>query len=150
MARLIIRIAKADDHPAMVRTYRSARLASPCWAHLPPATASDFFQETEGESLWVAESPNKEVVGFVSVWLPESFVHHLYVEPSLQRHGIGRALLSHIHALGLPKPLTLKCLEANHPALAFYTKQGWKMTSRGLSEQGEFVLMESGTPSGQS
>ncbi len=141
MVKLLIRPAQAGDLPAMARTYRSARLVCCCWAPLPPASLSDLLDETEGETIWVAESPNHEVIGFISVTLAESFIHHLYVEPSLQRHGIGRALLAQIHGLGLPQPLTLKCLASNQTALAFYTKEGWKERSRDVADEGEFILL---------
>ena len=62
--------------------------------------AAVLAAETEGETLFVAEDESGDVVGFVSLYRPESFVHHLYVEPHLRNRGIGRALLDHAVAIG--------------------------------------------------
>ena len=38
--------------------------------------------ETADETLFVADDERDEVIGFVSIYLPQSFVHHLYVDPA--------------------------------------------------------------------
>src|SRR5436190_19747943 len=68
--------------------------------------------ETVGETLFVAEDGSGDVVGFVSLYRPESFVHHLYVEPGLRNRGIGRALLDHAVATA-GGSASLKCQLGN-------------------------------------
>ena len=112
-------------------------LASP----INPAVfnASDFDKATRGERLFVAET-DSEIVGFVSVWEPENFIHHLYVLPEYQGRGVG-TLLHHAAVQVLAKPVELKCLSHNKRALSFYRKLGWKTVGSGVDADGEYLLL---------
>jgi GNAT superfamily N-acetyltransferase len=107
-----------------------------------PATVrghASFSQDTEGEAILVAVGDNDDPEGFISVWEPDRFIHHLYVRQDARRKGVGSALL---HALELPRPWRLKCLRANSDATAFYRTQGWIEVSSGVSEEGPFTVLE--------
>lgn len=80
-------------------------------------------------------------MGLVGVWEPESYIHHLYVDARFQRQGVGTALLDALEG-GLPKPWRLKCVQANHQALAFYQASGFKAIEAGQGRHGAYVLME--------
>ena len=41
----------------------------------------DYKKSTEGEKVFVAER-NKQVVGFISIWEADSFIHNLFVDPN--------------------------------------------------------------------
>jgi ribosomal protein S18 acetylase RimI-like enzyme len=100
-----------------------------------------FAKETEEERILVAEVPGA-LVGFVSLYEPQSFVHHLYVDPAFQGRGIGRALLS--RAVGLAGgQASLKCQTRNAGALAFYRSLGWIEIAAGQGEFGPWVAMRS-------
>src|SRR3954463_10317430 len=71
-------------------------------------TLFTFDNVTQGEMILVAKSSNY-IVGFVSAWQPDNFIHNLYVDTNYQNKGIGIQLLNAI-ALRLSYPLTLKCL----------------------------------------
>jgi len=86
-------------------------------------TRKQFEAETEGETILVAEE-NDGVLGFASVWMPDSFLHHLYVDPRAQRRGIGTALLQHVKGL-VTSGIDLKCQTQNVGALSFYSQQGF-------------------------
>lgn len=47
-------------------------------------TVKQFLAEIEGERVFLAHRKAR-VLGFVSIWMAEAFVHHLYVDPSCQR-----------------------------------------------------------------
>lgn len=84
---------------------------------------ADFERDTIGEKIWVALS-RQTVVGFISCWEADNFIHCLYVKPGFHRAGIGKALLQ----VGLDhtgQRATLKCVTANTNAIAFYQKLGW-------------------------
>ncbi|RYD19560.1 MAG: N-acetyltransferase, partial [Verrucomicrobiaceae bacterium] len=94
------------------------------------------------EIIHVAEDPESgALLGFISVWSKEHFVHHLYVTPDQQRCGTGSALLRSLRSW-LPLPYRLKCLEENHAALAFYRRHGWAELERGTDTLGDYLLME--------
>ena len=82
-------------------------------------SVDDFERESEGELTFVAITGGI-VRGYISIWEPEWFVHHLYVDPSASGAGIGRVLLEHTWELASPQPLRLKCQTANTNAISFY------------------------------
>ena len=78
------------------------------------------------------------IVGFAGVWVPERFIHHLYISPEHQGRGIGRLLLTVCRErYGLP--MQLKCLVDNHEARDFYETQGWVTGARGTGPDGPHI-----------
>lgn len=93
---------------------------------LPSRTG--FAERTAGEELFVALTGDA-VVGFVSIWRPEPFIHFLVVEASVRRRGVGSALLEHaVDVLGTP--VELKCELHNLTAQQFYERHGWREVDR--------------------
>jgi GNAT superfamily N-acetyltransferase len=129
-----------SDRLALEVIYRDCRMEA---AWLPPAVRerSDFARDTEGEAILVAVGNTAEPEGFISVWEPESFIHHLYVRSSARRRGVGERLLNSLNGQ-LPKPWRIKCVHANAEALRFYLKRGWTEISSGTSEDGPFATLE--------
>ena len=74
------------------------------------------------------------MIGFVSVWLPENFIHHLYVQPEYQGIGAGPGLLNHVVSSN-PDPWKLKCSERNVKDRAFYRCLGWHELSRAVGDE---------------
>ena len=101
----------------------------------------DFAQASEGETLFVCCNCENEVLGFVSVYEPDYFIHHLYVARRCQRQGIGAALLKFLEAYML-KPWHLKCLAQNEMGLEFYLSQGWIEEGRAEGPDGPYVLFK--------
>lgn len=130
----------AADLPAIARVYYAARIATMTWLDPSRFNVSDFASHAAGEDVLVARSPNGEVVGFISVWSPDDFIHMLYVDPTSQGRGAGTALL---HALpGWPhRRYRLKCLVHNVRAKAFYERHGFAVTGWGESEEGAYDEM---------
>jgi ribosomal protein S18 acetylase RimI-like enzyme len=94
-----------------------------------------------GETLFVAVGSDDKPLGFLSVWEPDRFIHHLYVRGEARDRGIGRALLRSLRTR-LPVPWKLKCLTANDGALAFYMRQGWRKVSSDVGEEGPYFVLE--------
>ena len=135
--------------PFGVRTALTADVA-PCaalWARaqqeieprVPPWRASDFEDEVNGEELFVAHA-GPEVVGLLSLWRAEAFVHFLHVAPAWRRRGVGRQLLAAARA-EVDRPLELKCLTDNGRALAFYQRLGWIALKRDLDPPAPYVRL---------
>ncbi|WP_326848843.1 GNAT family N-acetyltransferase [Bacillus altitudinis] len=73
-----------------------------------------------------------KILGFISLYVPDRFIHLLFVHPDGAGQGAGDLLLKHaVEVLGTP--VTLKCVSENHKALSFYQKRGWKA----VVEEGE-------------
>ena len=100
---------------------------------------ASFEAETKGETLFVAEADNR-IVGFVSIYLPQSFVHHLYVDPTFHGRGIGKALLARAVALAGGQA-SLKCQTRNGDAVGFYRRLGWRDAEQGESEFGPWIRL---------
>ncbi|MCS0326672.1 GNAT family N-acetyltransferase [Vibrio diabolicus] len=107
---------------AVKKLYLESRLVTFTWLDTVEFDLSDFERDTEGESIWVAIESNK-VVGFVSIWAPENFIHHLFVSPRNLRGGVGLKLLD-LAKQKYPS-LSLKCLSQNGNATEFYLSQGF-------------------------
>lgn len=102
---------------------------------------ADFAKVSEGETIFVCYSHESGVLGFVSVYEAESFIHHLYVARRCQRQGVGTALLKSLEAW-VPMPWYLKCVTRNEMALAFYLARGWVEESRADGPEGPYVLLK--------
>ena len=100
----------------------------------------DFDKQTQGEyilSALIDDIP----VGFISIWMPNNFIHHLYVDNAYQGKNIGTQLLK----AAIQKtafPITLKCLVSNTKAIDFYLRKGFVEKSRGQSSNGTYILFE--------
>lgn len=138
---LTIRLATPDDQDALARIYVESRLAHFHWTSAAGFSLTDFEQDSDGEVVHVACNAGGDIIGFISVWKPESFVHLLFIAYDQERQGVGKALLDHL-TTWLPFPHRLKCVEANLPALAFYRSQGWQEVSRGLDGVQPYLVLE--------
>ncbi len=137
---ILVRAATESDLIEVARIFQTV-VSSAQWLPESSRAATDFAAASEGEDVWVAYRESLGICGFISVWRPQSFIHHLYVDPRYHRQGIGTALLRSL-ADWLPGPWTLKCAAANTSAIAFYTAQGWRRIDTGISENGKYFLLE--------
>lgn len=87
----------------------------------------DYQKSTADDEVWVAEQ-NGAIVGFVSTYPANNFLHNLFVHPGSQGQGIGTQLLQVAEA-NLARPMTLKIAMDNLAACRFYEKYGWYQVS---------------------
>ncbi|MDB6078304.1 MAG: acetyltransferase [Akkermansiaceae bacterium] len=139
-AKYRVRAARPSDDEALAEIFRASRLEAFHRCETEDFFLSDFADQTQGEVIHVAESPDGTLAGFVSVWEPESFVHHLFIDPRFHRQGIGKLLLRSLETW-LPFPHELKCLVANQRAAAFYAAMGWREIDRGSDPFGAYLVM---------
>lgn len=109
------------------------------WLDTSSYQSEDFDAHTRDEHILVAEQDGV-LVGFVSVYLSESFIHHLYIRADHQKKGIGKELLNAAVKM-LVQPVRLKCLVRNKNAISFYKSCGWKFEMSGLDETGRYYLL---------
>lgn len=98
----------------------------------------EFDQQTMDEVVYVCEKRGR-IIGFISVYLPDKFVHHLYVDQVEKGRGVGRALLQTVIDL-IDEPISLKCVCQNEAALRFYKQLGWKWVRIGHDESSYCLL----------
>lgn len=135
---LIRPATEADLAVASQIYHRSLTAAS--WLPKTALDQIDFIRDTEGEAVFVFANESDEVCGFVSIWPASSFIHHLYVDARFRRKGVGTALLCSLDDW-LAKPWSLKCLQSNTAALAFYLARGWNQIGSGESDGGPYWLL---------
>ncbi|MDR6563247.1 MULTISPECIES: GNAT family N-acetyltransferase [unclassified Arcicella] len=128
------------DNDALRYLFLKERQNTFTWLDTSSFRLSDFEEETEDEYILVAFEENT-VIGFISVWKEDNFIHHLYIDEKHQNNGIGSKLLEAvIEELGLP--IRLKCLSNNVNAIEFYRKKGFKEKGKGATENGTYILFE--------
>lgn len=136
---IAIRAFEESDRESLRRLYVASRNEAFFWRPAAHHQPTDFDAHTEGERILVA-TVNGEVLGFASVWEPDSFVHNLFVHPSAKRRGLGQALLEGCSRY-FDKPPTLKCLTENVSAVQFYQAQGWAVLHEDTGPEGPYFLM---------
>ncbi len=120
------------------KLYFHSRRDSFTWLKTDSFRLEDFDRDTQGERIWLVEVLG-QVAGFISIWEPDRFVHHLYVSSEYQSQGIGSILLNGAKAkYGY---LSLKCMVQNQKALEFYLSQGFAVVSQVDDEFGGYYHM---------
>jgi len=129
---LTIRPFVAEDTPALSRIWRAASEQAHGFFSPQQLAEQQGLVETvylANSETWVALQ-GREPVGFIGL-LPDgrgAFVGGVFVNPTVQGQGIGRALLD--HALALKSGLRLEVYEANTQARGFYASLGFRETGR--------------------
>lgn len=102
-----------------------------------PWTRRHFQDEMEspGSSPVVAETPDKEVAGYLCLKqvLDEAEILDVAVDPAFRGRGIGRALVDRAVLFCRERKLNLLCLEVrvgNHEAIALYRRLGFLEVGR--------------------
>lgn len=144
-----IRDAQPDDLPALaalhVETFREThgRFGAPSY-ELREHQWREAFERQRDWFCYVAETPDKELIGFAKGTLHDGSVpgfqgrlNKLYVLRRWQGHGIGRRLVEHVARRFLFRGVTSMLLfgDARSPSNAFYEHLG---AERLCSPQGEF------------
>lgn len=131
---------RTKDYEPLRNLFLKERKTAFSWLDSSEFQLDDFEKHTQGEYILVAILDDIPI-GFISIWMPTNFIHHLYVDQQYQGKGIGTELLK----AAIDKtnfPLTLKCLENNTKAIDFYIKKGFIEKEKGESEHGNYILFE--------
>ncbi len=135
----IIPIRK-NDYDSLRKLFLKERQNTFHWLDPLEFQLNDFDRYTKGEVIFVAILDDIPI-GFISIWMKDNFIHHLYIDQKYQGKSIGTELLK--AAIQKTKlPITLKCLENNTKAVEFYLKKGFFAVERGQSEHGGYILFE--------
>ncbi len=135
-----IRRASAADRAALDDLYDACRRDAQ-WLPAEKRRRASFDDVCAGEAVFVAVDGAGEILGLVSAWEADSFIHHLYVRERSRNRGVGHALLASL-SNWLPFPWRLKCVRANTQALDFYAKREWRPIGTGHGSEGEYVELQ--------
>lgn len=137
---IIIRKIKDVDLDELRKLFYNIQFKEFAWIDNEKLILSDFDKSTEGEVVFVAEF-NNMIIGFISIWGEDNFIHNLFVHESYRKCGVASKLIEKaIDAFG--KPLTLKCVKANKKSVSFYLKNHWKILKEEVGVDGSYFLME--------
>jgi ribosomal protein S18 acetylase RimI-like enzyme len=130
----------SSEHTERLRSiYLDSRKVAFPWIDQASFKLEDFDEVIREEEVLVAVYQSNPI-GFIAWWLPDNFIHSLFIDPEFTGKGIGKSLLQTcLQRTG--RPATLKCLKANKKALKFYESQNWKIISEGESDEGEYFLL---------
>ncbi len=137
---VVVKPADGVDLSHLLGIYNASRAAVGCYAR-EVIDIERLSALVDGEEIHVAISDRK-IVGFVAIWAPDRFIHHLYVDPKYQGRGIGSELLRMCENV-YGTPLSLKCDTCNERAQRFYRKKGWLPSEKGVGADGPWVRLES-------
>ncbi|MGQ8631016.1 GNAT family N-acetyltransferase [Agrobacterium sp. DKPNP3] len=143
---MIIRPAEPRDLPDLRNLFLRSRRAAFFWEVPSTFVLEDFDTETNGEAITIS-ADNDRLTGFISVWQPSNFIHHLHVDPRYVGRGIGRSLLSSLPGWKSVR-YQLKCVSANRGALAFYLANGFVEVGQGKAGNHEYRLLETAIGTG--
>ena len=135
-----VRPATPKDHVALQELF-SAAIARAHWLPSTSRARADLASVTQNELILVHATDDDQILGFISVYAPEHFVHHLFVAPGFEDKGIGTNLLIELPRYVAP-PWRLKCLTANSRAMSFYSRRGWAEVERREGPEGQYALLE--------
>ena len=122
-----VRTFRNDDKETLADIYLKCRLDTFHWVPKNEFKLNDFENDTDGEKILVLTADSIPV-GFISIWMQDHFIHHLFVDPSHQGRWHGLVLLTEgLKIIG--RPARLKCVIRNLRAFEFYEKHGWKIES---------------------
>ncbi len=134
--------AQPQDYEKLREIFLTVRRKAFFWTDPEKLILSDFDESTKGELILTAYHRG-EAVGFVSAWVPDKFIHSLFVLPEFQGGGAGTALIREAaDRVGLP--LALKCVKANTSALGYYQSHGWSIEKEEADLEGPYYLMKYG------
>jgi ribosomal protein S18 acetylase RimI-like enzyme len=134
----IIRKSKPEDTPQLEMLFQQTRQHTFTSRPKDEFQMGDYAKSVEEDEVWVAEEDDL-IVGFVSTYPADNFIHNLFVYPSHQRKGIGTTLLQEAEA-NLRKPMTLKIAMDNRKVCAFYESHGWFQVSVHKNDPKPYIL----------
>lgn len=140
VSSILVEAVQPQDLPVLRELFLATRKATFTWMSSSLFQPEDFDRETEGERILVARKET-QIVGFISIWMPDHFIHHLYISPSHQRTGAGSALLRSALRI-LNGEVSLKCMVESKNAIQFYHANGFVAGGMGSTTDGEFIIFK--------
>lgn len=139
---IYIQKAQKEEYDDLRKIFFNTRQEEFNWMEYDSIKLDDFDSSTEGELILTAKI-NNEIVGFVSIWEEDKFIHNLFVSSKFKRCGVGKALINQCVKV-VELPLTLKCVRENENALNFYLSQGWTIEEEVTGKEPYYIMKYDG------
>ena len=139
---IYIQKAQKEEYDDLRKIFFNTRQEDFNWMEYDSIKLDDFDSSTEGELILTAKI-NNEIVGFVSIWEEDKFIHNLFVSSNFKRCGVGKALINQCVKV-VELPLTLKCVRENENALNFYLSQGWTIEEEVTGKEPYYIMKYDG------
>lgn len=126
--------------PALRALYMVTRTSTFTWLDSSGYQVKDFDEHITDDIVYIAVDGAK-VLGFIAVYEPDNFIHHLFVADDAQGIGVGTALLNMLTELN-GRPQILKCMVANENAMQFYYSKGFVEVGKGTGVVGDYLVLK--------
>ena len=133
-----IRKPTANDIPELERLFLLTRQSTFTTCPNNKFKIGDYEKSTAEDDTWIAEE-NGIIIGFVSIYSDDNFIHNLFIHPESQRKGVGRRLLQ-VAEKNLSSTMTMKIAMDNQKVCPFYKKYGWSEISRHSGAEEPYIL----------
>lgn len=115
---------KQQELEKLVSLYNQIRKETTNWIDKVEVTLEEFSYQVEVETIYIAYEEEK-IVGFLTFYVPDNFIHLFFVDVTSQGIGIGSDLLAEIISDFEDEEISLKCLIHNDFAISFYKRKGF-------------------------
>jgi ribosomal protein S18 acetylase RimI-like enzyme len=115
---------KQQELPHLFKLYNKKTKQTTTWLDKDEVTLEDFSDQVEVETIYIAYEEEK-MVGFLTFYVPDNFIHLFFVDATSQGSGIGSKLLAEIVSDFEGEEISLKCLIHNNAAISFYERKGF-------------------------
>ncbi len=83
-----VRNSRPSDNGQLGDIYLNERRQTFTWVDPGKFSHEDFLAHSQGEIVWVAEAPDGEIAGFMTLWAADDFIHMLYIRKQWQGRGV--------------------------------------------------------------
>ena len=97
------------------------------WVDKEDVLVSELIKMIDEETVYIAYEGTK-MIGFLTLYVPDQFIHFFFIDATIQGKGIGGKLLNAVEGDCLTGEMSLKCLIHNKNAIGFYEKKGFGIT----------------------
>ncbi|MEG0730801.1 MAG: GNAT family N-acetyltransferase [Vagococcus sp.] len=124
--------------------YNMIRKKTATWLDKETVPLENFIDMIDVETIYIAYK-NEKMIGFLTLYVPDQFIHLFFVDADSQGSGIGSQLLKVVETDIAEGTISLKCLMYNETAIKFYQKKGFLITEthEETPETGYHVMMKS-------
>ena len=125
--------------PALRALYMASRTSTFTWLDRSGYQLTDFDAHVTDDTIYVAVTGDR-VLGFIAVYEPDNFIHHLFIADDAQGMGVGTKLLAMLTEFN-GRPQILKCLVKNEKAMQFYLAKVFVEVGKGTGVVGDYLVL---------